>query len=276
MAYALPSEGVLDYFPCQYGASNLMFRGPRRSLERPYVVFLGGNETYGKFIPDPFPDLVEEEIGLGAVNLGLSNAGPDLYLNEASLLDVAAKARAVVVQIMGAANVSNRYYAVHPRRNDRFLGATPLLKALFRDVDFTEFTFTRHLLHTLQAQSPDRFEVLADELRSTWLARMKSLLNRLPQRTLLLWTGDQPPPQIGRRATLDHDPLLIDADMLGAIRPLARLYVEAVMRPESRAEGLGGMAFAPSEAHAAAAVPGPEAHRDIARLLVQGLENLMK
>ena len=276
MAYALPSEGVLDYFPCQYGASNLMFRGPRRSLERPFVVYLGGNETYGKFVPDPFPDLVEEEIGFGSVNLGLSNAGPDLYLNEASLLDVAARAEAVVVQIMGAANLSNRYYAVHPRRNDRFLGATPLLKALFRDIDFTDFTYTRHLLRTLQAQSPDRFEVLADELRSTWLTRMKTLMSRLPDRTLLLWAADQPPPKVSRGAALDHDPLLIDAEMLAAIRPLARRYIEAIVRPETRAGGLGGMAFAPSEAQAAAAVPGPEAHRDIARILVQALDAILK
>jgi hypothetical protein len=276
MAYALPSEGVLDYFPCHYGASNLIFRGPRRSLERPFVVYLGGNETYGRFIPDPFPDLVEEELGFGSVNLGLSNAGPDLYLNETSLLDVAARAEAVVVQIMGAGNLSNRYYAVHPRRNDRFLGATPLLKALFRDIDFTDFTYTRHLLRTLQAQSPDRFEVLADELRSTWLTRMKALMNRLPRRTLLLWAADQPPPQIGRRAILDHDPLLIDAEMLDAIRPLARLYIEAVVRPETRMGGLGGMAFAPSEAQAAAAVPGPEVHRDIARLLVQALDTVLR
>jgi hypothetical protein len=276
MAYALPSEGVLDYFPCRYGASNLMFRGPRRSLERPYIVFLGGNETYGKFVPDPFPDLVEEEIGFGSVNLGLTNAGPDLYLNETALLDVAARAEAVVIQIMGAANLSNRYYAVHPRRNDRFLGATPLLKSLFRDVDFTDFTFTRHLLQTLHAQSPDRFEVLADELRSTWLARMKTLLSRLPERRLLLWAADQPPPQIGRRAALNHDPLLIDAEMLACLRPLSRVYIEAVARPGSRAEGLGGMAFAPTEARAAAAVPGPEVHRDIARLLVQALESLQK
>ncbi|MGV8988617.1 MAG: DUF6473 family protein [Cypionkella sp.] len=276
MAYALQSEGVLDYFPCHYGASNLPFRGPRRSLKRPYVVYLGGNETYGKFIPDPFPDLVEEEINFGSVNLGYSNAGPDLYLYEAGLLDVAATAEAVVVQIMGAANLSNRYYTVHPRRNDRFLGPTPLLKSLFRDVDFTEFTFTRHLLHTLHAQSAERFEVLADELRSTWMSRMKMLLSRLPQRTLLLWVADQPPPQIARRANLDHDPLLIDAEMLAAIRPLARYYIEAVARPENRSAGLSGMAFSASEAQAAASVPGPDVHRDIAKLLVQTLEAALK
>ncbi len=275
MAYALASEGTLDYFPCHYGTSNLLFRGPRRSLDRPYVAYLGGNETYGKFIPDPFPELVEEQTGCAAVNLGHVNAGLDLYLNEPALLQIAAKAEAVVVQIVGAANLSNRYYTVHPRRNDRFLGPTLLLRNLFRDVDFTEFAFTRHLLFALRAHSPDRFEVLADELRSTWLARMQELLARLPQRTLLVWVADQPPPQVERRANLDQDPILVDVEMLAAVRPLARTYVEAVIRPDLRGQGLGGMAFSPAEAQAAALVPGPEVHRDLSRLVAQALENLV-
>lgn len=274
MAYALASEGALDYFPCHYGTSGLTFRGPRRSLDRPYVAFLGGNETYGKFIPDPFPDLVEEEVGYGAVNLGWSNAGLDLYLSEPGLTEIAAGAEAVVLQVLGAGNLTNRYYKVHPRRNDRFLGPTPMLRTLFRDVDFTEFTFTRHLLFTLQERSPDRFEVLADELRSTWLARMAQLMARLPKRTLLLWVADQPPPQVGRRARMDRDPLLIDAEMLAAVRPLARLYVEAVVREGETAPGrdLGGMVFAPEDRRAAHRLPGPRLHREVAKMLAEALD----
>jgi hypothetical protein len=277
MAYALASEGALDYFPCHYGRSGLLFRGPRRSLDRPYVAFLGGNETYGKFIPDPFPDLVEEEVGFGSVNLGFSNAGLDVYLREPALTEIAAGAEAVVLQVLGAGNLSNRYYKVHPRRNDRFLGPTPLLKSLFRDVDFTEFTFTRHLLFTLQERSPDRFEVLADELRSTWLARMSELMALLPQRTLLLWVGGRPPPQIERRARMAHDPILIDAEMLAAVRPLARLYVEAVVRDgeEGPGDGLAGMVFAPGDRPAACRLPGPQLHREVSKLLARALENAM-
>jgi hypothetical protein len=276
MAYALPSEGALDYFPCRYGASSLMFRGPRRALDRPYVAFFGGNETSGKFIPDPFPDLVEEETGLGAVNLGCSNAGIDLYLNDPALLAIAAGAEAVVLQVLGAANLSNRYYAVHPRRNDRFLGPTPLLKTLYRDVDFTEFAFTRHLLLTLQAQSPDRFEVLADELRTTWLARMQDLLGHLHARTLLVWVADAPPTPPTRRASLQHDPILIDSEMVAAVRPLARTYVESLTAPQAMGDNLDSMSFSPDEAAAAARLPGPQAHRSLARLLSQALENALR
>ena len=276
MAYALASEGTLDYFACRYGTSNLLFRGPRRSLDRPYIVFLGGNETYGKFIPDPYPDLVEEELGHGSVNLGCPNAGLDVYLNEPGLMEIASRAEVVVLQVMCAANLSNCFYTVHPRRNDRFLGATPLLKALFRDVDFTDFSFTRHMLFTLHAQSPDRFAVVVDELRATWLDRMTELMSRLPKRTILLWIADQPPQSAARCASLDQEPLLVDAEMMAAITPMARTYVEVISRPENRGQRLGNMAFAPTEAQAAASVPGPEVHRDASRLLSKALENALR
>jgi hypothetical protein len=165
MAYAFPGEGALDYFPCNYGASRLTFRGPRRSLDRPYIAFLGGTETYGKYVPDPFPDLVEEEVGLTSINLGCVNAGADVYLNDPEVIEIARGAQAVVVQTMGAVNVANSYYSVHPRRNDRLISVSPCLRALYREVDFTEFNFTRHMMTTLKGTSENWFEVVADNRR---------------------------------------------------------------------------------------------------------------
>ena len=70
-------SGALNYHPCRYGRSRLLFRGPQRRLDGPYVSFLGGTTTYGKYIPTPFPALVEQATGLPAVNLGWINAGLD-------------------------------------------------------------------------------------------------------------------------------------------------------------------------------------------------------
>ena len=276
MAYTFPGEGALDYFPCRYGTSRLLFRGPRRSLDRPYIAFLGGTESYGKFVSDPFPDLVEDEFGFGAVNLSLVNAGVDVYLNDPDVLDVARKAEAVVVQVMGAQNLSNRFYTVHPRRNDRFLGATPMLKSMFREVDFTEYNFTRHMIQGLMTVSPPRFEVVAEELRTAWVSRMRDLLSHLPaERTLLLWVGRKRPPSEGQRITLGQDPLFVTADMIAALRPLASAYAEALVAETARLEGLSGMVFAPLEAPAAAALPGPMAHREVAEVVIGGLKRFL-
>lgn len=275
MAYIFPGDGALDYFPCRYGSSRLLFRGPRRDIERAYVAVLGGSETYGKFVQDPFPDLIERDLGLPVANLGCMNAGPDVFLNEESITAIAAQACVTVVQLLGAQNLSNRYYAVHPRRNDRFLGATPLLRAIFPRVDFTEFNFTRHMLQALQHSSAERFEVVAEELRAAWVVRMKLLLARLAGPTILLWMADVAPPSPTRQVELARNPLLVDAEMVAVIRPSATGYVQVISSAQARAQGVEGMAFGPLDAPAAATVPGPLVHREVAEALLPLIHQLL-
>lgn len=275
MAYAYPGDGALDYYPCRYGKSKLLFRGPCRDLDRPYVAVLGGTETYGKFVPVPFAARVEQDTGFRMVNLGCVNAGLDVYVNEPAVVDIAARAQATVVQIVGAQNLSNRFYGVHPRRNDRFLCASNLLRGMFREVDFTEFHFTRHMLQALQAVSADRFEVVAEELRAAWVVRMIGLLDRIPGKTVLLWMADHRPEAPGRQARLSGDPILVDTEMIAAVRPSATEYLEVVSTDAARAAGTAGMAFAPFDEPAAMGVPGPAVHDEVARALGPVLQRLL-
>ncbi len=253
-----------------------MFRGPRRDLDLPYVVTLGGSETYGKFVPEPFSNLVEARTGLRMVNLGCMNAGLDVYLKDPGIMGVAGGARIAVVQVMGAQNLTNRFYSVHPRRNDRFLHASPLLAAMFHEVDFTEFNFTRHMLQTLQSVSADRFEVLAEDLRAAWVTRMKVLLEKLPCKSVLLWAADTAPPGPGRRADLVLDPLMVDGEMVAALRPFATDYVEVVFSDAARRRRLEGMAFDQMQEPAARGLPGPAGHREIAEALGPVLARLTR
>jgi len=275
MAYAFPGAGALDYSPCSYAASRLTFRGPAADLREPFIACLGGTETYGKFIPTPYPELLEEILDVQVANLGCINAGPEVFSQERDLLAMASGGLACVVQITGAQNLANKYYSVHPRRNDRFTGPTPLLRGLFKQVDFTEFSFTRHLMHVLQSHSPDRFEVLAEELRAAWVVRMKDVLGQISCPTVLLWMADAPPPAPGRRADLAREPMLVDAEMIAAVKPYATTYVEMVPSPAARAKGAEGMAFGPLEAPAAASLPGPAVHYELAKRLAPVLRQLI-
>ena len=275
MAYERLGEGALDYSPCHYGASKLVFRGPPRQLEGAYVAVLGGTETYGRFIARPYPALIEAAAGLQMVNLGCVNAGVDAFLNDPDVLAACRRAQVTVVQVLGAQNMSNRYYSVHPRRNDRFFRAAPPMRALFREVDFTEFSFTRHMLSSLQALSPDRFAVMAAELQGVWVARMNMLLARLETRAVLLWIGDRAPPEAGAALTLDHDPLLIDRVMVEALRPRVAAYVEVVTAAAAMSPDAMGMALAPEEMVAATGQPGPAVHDQIARALAPVLRGMV-
>jgi hypothetical protein len=266
MTYESLREGGLDYLPCHYGASRLTFRGPRRALEGRYIAFLGGTETYGKFVERPFPALVEEATGLSCVNLGLVNGGADAFLHDAAVQEIAAGAVLTVIQVTGAQNVSNRYYAVHPRRNDRFLKAGRPLRALYPEVDFTEFHFNGHMLRSLKEVSPARFDRVEDELKGAWCARMAALLSCLRGPKLLLWFAAHRPP-VGDDATA-ADPLFVDARMLDEVCPRSVGLVEVVSSPEAQEEGTAGMVFAPLDAPAAERLPGPRAHREAAEALV--------
>lgn len=271
MVYAWAGEAPLDYLPCRYGTSRLVFRGPPRALDRPYAAVLGGTESYGKFIPRPWPVLAEDASGVPMVNLACVNAGADAYLSDEGVLRVAQGARAAVMQVMGAANLSNTFYAVHPRRNDRFLRALPPLVRLYPEVDFTAIHFTRHLLLTLRRVSADRFAEVTADLRRTWAMRTADLIDRIGVPVLLLWLATRPPGPAGDE--IGPDPLLVDTAMLAAVRTRAAGYIEAVVAPAADpvAEGL---AFAADERAAAAVMPGPCAHAVVADRVTRALAQL--
>jgi len=268
MAYVHPGDGALDYSPCRYGMSKLVFRGPQRSPAGVFCATLGGTETYGKFVREPYPTLLEYELEMPVLNLGCVNAGPDAFLQDPSILEIASRAQVAVIQVMGAQNLSNRYYGVHPRRNDRFLSASPLLRAMFQEVDFTEFHFTRHMLQTLQAIDANRFEIVAEELRASWVRRMQKVMERVATHKVVVWMAGRAPPKPGARTDLHQDPILVDAEMISELKSYASAYVECVVSPAARAEGMRGMAFAPTEAQAAREMPGPAFHRDVVRALL--------
>jgi hypothetical protein len=279
MAFLSPGARALDYFPCRYGDSRLVFRGPPRRLDRPYVAALGGTETYGKYIAEPWPDALERRCGRPVVNLGYPNAGVETWLSDRSLVAIAAAAQEVIVQATGVHNVNNPFYAVHGRRPDRFLRARPALRALYPEVDFTEFAFTRHLLGALHARCPDRFGRVVAAVRQAWLCRMDDLLTALAQPPTLLWIARDKPPPATAPPRPDAEPPLLHAGMIDALRPRLAAVVTVVAAPAAPADR-GGEAVAaaalglpdmlpPEEMAAALGLPGSEAHAAAAGALAE-------
>ncbi len=251
-----------DCAPCRYDGSRLLFRGPRRALEGEYVAFLGGTETFGKFVPQPFPDLVEEITGVTCVNFGLPNAGIDVYAHDAALIDCAGRARLAVLQVPCALNMSNMYYRVHPRRNDRFLQASDALRALYEDVDFTEFSFTRHMLKRLRHLSPERFAYVRQELSRVWVDGMRDVIDRIAAPTILLWLSARRPEAACDDPDVAADPALVSLSMLEELRPSAAAITKVIITSHA------GLARSSDQKRQRTGVPGPEAHSDVAEALV--------
>ena len=176
----------LDYAPYEFGGAPLLLRGPRKVPEGDYVAMLGGSETYGKYVSYPFPDLVEGVTGVTVMNCGVMNAGIGAFSGEENVAALCRGAKATVIQVLGAQNMSSPLYSVHPRRNDRVLGAKPALKALYGGLDLTEVHFTRHLMNKLRRLSDDAFAQVRETLRDAWMARMKQLLEAIDGEVILL------------------------------------------------------------------------------------------
>ncbi|MEP5151815.1 DUF6473 family protein [Planktotalea sp.] len=230
MTYNLTGFRGLNYDLCAYDGSRLLFRGPKANLNKPYVAFLGATETFGKPVEHPFPTLLSEHLPAVPVNLGIIGGGLDAYLNDPAVMALAKNADLRVVQIMGALNLTNHYFRVHPRRNDRFVCAHETLCRLFPEVDFTEFHFTKAMLSALQRCSKERYQMVCDELQNIWLARMTMLLEKLGKRTVLLWFAGTPPPKDAINSP--RDPMLVDADMVHRMKMKSNAYVESV--PDER------------------------------------------
>jgi hypothetical protein len=251
----------------RYAGSRLQFRGPRRDLAQGYVACLGGTETCAHHIARPWPALSEAALGLPCVNLGLPNAGPDVLAGDPGLRRMAQGARAVVLHLPGATNLSNPFYRVHPRRNDRFVEAAPALRALYPEVDFTEFHFTRHLLHRLAAISPARFARLREGLQQAWVGRLAGLLRDLAPPVVLLCIAGRAPQGDPDGAALGAEPAFVTDAMFAALAPLAAATVRTAPRHHARPSAPPGR-IAPR--------PGLPAHRAAAEALHPVLARLLQ
>lgn len=259
-------QPMLDYAPCRYGASKVDFRGPHRVLDPPYVACLGGTEFYGKYLRHPIPDLLEDGLGEVCLNLGRTNAGVDVFSGDGEVMRLASEARLAVVQITGAHNISNRFYSVHPRRNDRFIAPTELLRAVFPEVDFTTVHFTRHALQELRRVSPSRFRVVVDELKAVWVTRMSEMLDRIEAPVVLFWMGDHGLDDLGSAS--QRAPLFVDRAMLDMLRPQVADIVECVVSPKARAPAVQDMVCKSDEVDVAKCMFGPKAHAEAVTALL--------
>lgn len=277
MSFENLSRGGLDYNQCQYGQSKLVFRGPFRMPQAVDVAVLGGSEVYGKFVEKPFPVLLEQAIGRTVINLGCMNASIDAFLDDPIIPEVCARARVAVVQVMGAQSLSNRYYGVHPRRNDRFVAAYGTLRQLYPEMDFSQFNFTRHLLTSLKDVSPDRFSEVVADLRRSWMMRMYELVSALGMPTVLLWISDHPPglADDSHPDESGSDPLFVTREMLDQMSRITEGLVE-VVRPLGDPDHTVGMVFTQFQRSAAEAMPGLATHAEVAAALCDELPPLIE
>ncbi|MEM9755605.1 MAG: DUF6473 family protein [Pseudomonadota bacterium] len=269
MSIETPADAPLDYRSVSYPGSMVEFRGPAADLTQRQVVCVGGSETFGRFVAHPFAQILSVLLNRPVANLGAMNVGLELILHDAAIGTALGRADHVVLQITGAHMMTNRFYRVHPRRNDRFLRASSALSTVFRSTDFTEFHFVRHMLSVLAEESADRFEIVVRELQEAWVARMSALITRVAAPVHLLWIGPHGPAEDGFHLESGTDPLFVTASMVAKVATNAASLTVCDANADELSNPTQGKVFRAREAAAARLLPGPAQHDRAAEILAR-------
>ena len=265
----------LNYREYRWGRSRQVFRGPKPNLKTPYIACIGGSETYGRFAQEPWPVQLEDHFGHVCANWGTPGAGASFFLKDPVLLEACSNARACVIAVMGAHVVSNRLYSVYTRRNLRLRTVSPMLQALYPEVEFSQFRFVHNMLIALHKVSKDRFAVVELEMRQAWLARMRELMTDIETPKILFWFSDSSPDDADRMQpsiAREMAPPFVDRAMIDELRPYADIYVEYVASAEA-ADGPRIPGLKPPRV--ARRCPSHVMHYEAAQLLSDPLSRLL-
>lgn len=235
-------NNAVDYKAYRYGRSRQLFRGPKPDLSGPYISFIGGSETFGKFVTDPFPSVLENKLSYTCANWGTPGAGPSFFLRDPVVLEACSNSSACVISVMGAVAMSNRLFSVFKRRNSRVRDTSEALQALYPDLKVSEFRFAHNMLRRMYQDDPKRFKLIEIELREAWVARMRDLLEEIETTRVLLWMSTRAPDDdfglTDTDAFVTH-PAFVSREMLEAITPMADLIIEYVPTAQVANAGFG-------------------------------------
>ena len=271
---------LIDYKSYRFGRARQRYRGPRPDLDKPYLAFIGGSETYGKFVEKPYPALIGERLGANVANWGSPEAGPGFFLKDPVVLEACSCAQVCVVSIMGATNMSNRLYSVFNRRNARIRDTSKMLRLLFPDLDLGQYRFVHNLLYNLFKANPENFKAVELELREAWVARMRELLESIETARVLVWMSVRAPEEdnVARdRGAFVVPPAFVNRDMVEAIAPMADLLVEYVPDVASVQGSIDSPFFQGSGSDASAwRYPGQAIHDQCTDILAAPLADILR
>ncbi|RRH76960.1 DUF6473 family protein [Falsigemmobacter faecalis] len=229
MSRHMPLSAEPVFATCQFGQSRLRFRAQETVLGRADVTVLGSGISFGRFCREPWPDLLARGAGLRLRNLAVPQTGPEAWAQDDDLMALALRSSLQIVELPCCLRVSNRFWQLHPRRNDRIIRVLPPLKALYPELDLAEVIFSGHLLRLLESICPRRFALVQEAAARAWLDRMGALLADLPGPVVLLWLH-MPQPRA----------LSPGADLVQALRNQVRAVVEVNVSPPPGAQGPEG------------------------------------
>jgi hypothetical protein len=260
-SYAIKDGQFLDYRLEQLHGE--WFRGPLgRGPDA--IAWLGAAQTFGRYVTEPFAQIVGNRLDLGTLNLGSGGKAPQYFLRNPELLEEVNRCRIAVIQVMSAKGCDNSLF----RSN---VGGAKGLRA-----DTGTQTRSLTIITELLAQGRRReARRIARESQAAYVQGMRSLFEAVRPPKILFWISfkNPTPANRGYRRTLDSGfPQLVNSRMIRQIRPLANRFVEVVSRegiPQDIRDHAGNIVRTNTY------YPSPEMHRLAADQLTPVIRELI-
>jgi len=201
---------------------NFYARGPEPANLTPgrYFACVGAAQTFGCFCECPYPMLLQQRLGVQALNLGRAGAGPRFFLADSVLMQHINHARFVIIQVMSGRSEDNSLFKSR---------GLEWLKRLSDGVDLGAEQAYRELL---ESHDKEFVSKIVKETRRNWVFSFVSLLKAIQPPKILFWFSQR---GTGYReqfthvhSLFGHFPQLVNDSMMSEIRPFCDEYVECV------------------------------------------------
>jgi|JRYL01.1.fsa_nt_gb hypothetical protein len=227
------------------GLGEELFRGPAVADGAPYMVCIGGAQTFGRFVARPFAQTLGAAMGLPCRNLGLGGAGPRFALRD-DVRRVLDRAKLVVVQYFSGRSASCSLFdnSETGRASGRYLPTSKYMR------------FEQFFERMAERQEPHLLQRIVEEMREDYVDAMVRLARSLQVPKVALWISqrvpDYPPGFVEQHGWMNGFPQLLDRAVVTGTAGHFDAYVECV-----DSAGLPQRLW-----QAGTAIDGAELHRD--------------
>ena len=227
LGYQKSDAEIVDYqiWHMRTPKRTLAMRGPSPASLKPkdFCASIGAADTFGRFVAQPYPQLLGEALGISSLNLGFSGVGPSFYnqANNKTLIKLINNAKFVTISCFSGRSQENSRFKTTWQSQERYLledGQT--IPA--------DYAYQRLL------EECDRPTVMAlvEETRARYLDEFIQLLEKITVPKVLLWFSKRSPDYKTTYDTvlnlMGGFPHLVNRNMLEILKPYCDEYVEYV------------------------------------------------
>jgi hypothetical protein len=159
------------------------FRGPPLSeavlAGGDYFTVIGAAQSLGVYVPEPYPDLLSQRIGLPALNLSLGGVNPGFYADQPFLLELVNRGRFAILQVMTARTEPNERMAP--------VGISLVRDKVRGDVDIPEAVWQRVL-----DEERHRAPLYVEQNLASWREANQRLLAQIGVPVILFYFSYKP------------------------------------------------------------------------------------